>query len=85
MRRSGMGAGHGIGIHRAALFSALYNAASAAQIPIITRARRRLGENLPRMAAAFLTFADGERTGRSTSSSTRWAPRARLRRRPAGR
>lgn len=58
----GHAAGHGIGIHRAALFSALYNAATAAQIPIVTGRAVVSAESAPD-GHRVLTFANGERTG----------------------
>lgn len=58
----GTGAGHGIGIHRAALFSALYEAASAARIPILTGRSVASAELMPD-GRRVLTFANGESAG----------------------
>ncbi|TCR59332.1 DCC1-like thiol-disulfide oxidoreductase family protein [Bosea sp. BK604] len=58
----GNGAGHGIGIHRAALFGALYNAASAARIPILT-GRGVTSAELAPDGRRVLSFADGGQAG----------------------
>lgn len=58
----GDGTGHGIGIHRAALFGALHTAALAAQIPIVT-GRRVASAGRAADGHRVLIFDDGERAG----------------------